>query len=82
MPKSLSFTVPKQLEKHTGAAICRLCYLYPALEFHVEGGALVVNGNDNDGFQERDLFYALYREKLAEQSVSAKSRLIDALTSA
>ena len=81
MQDRLSVPVPEHFQKYAEAAICRLRYLHPALDFQVEGDTVMVIGNADVGLLKRDLMYALYREKLAEQSVGAKSRLIDALIS-
>lgn len=81
MDKGIVFDMPPKFRPYAESAICRLRYLHPTHEFSTDGSTIDVQGHDvNYETLRRDVFHALYREKLAEQSVVAKIRLINELT--
>ena len=79
---TIRISVPDPLGAHVGAAVTRLGYLYPSVVFAVVDGAIEASSDravDASALQ-RDIRYALYREKIYAETLALRHSLVDAVT--
>lgn len=70
-----------EMMKFAPAAIARLAYIYPALQFSIDDSGVAVAGftPGEEANLRREISYALYREKIDTESAPLKSRMFEAL---
>lgn len=70
--------VPDIFSKYIDAAVVRVGYLHPDVEFSREGNSIRVassTGNEVDSIR-RDVLYAVYREKIFADTLSMRTALL------
>jgi|GEM_PF-1200620 len=78
----IEIAIDPSLLDFVGTAIARLGYLHPRSIFSVEAGVVVVDGVDLDAAAvRRDVLHALYRERILDQTMPLRQRLIEGLLS-
>lgn len=79
----MGITIDPVLLPYLGSALARMRYLYPDIEFVVKGNVVEVAGKANrpSAAAERDVLYALYREKIYAETLPLRRALIEAVTS-
>lgn len=71
--------IAPELSKFSSDALSRLSYLYPSARFNVSGEVIVVWNIDYSEEVRRDIFYALYRSKIASEGAELRSLLYNAV---
>ncbi len=68
---------------YANAAVARLRYLFPTIAFEVEGDGIRADGpcEIDEAALQREIHYALYREKIYAETLSLRRSFIEAVTS-
>jgi len=75
--RNLDISIDQEFHAFIPAALLRLRYIYPALEFVATEQGLMVNGTaevDRVWF-ERDVTYQVYRERIFQQTLHMRQSL-------
>ncbi len=74
--------VAERFRPYTDAALARLQYLYPKINFVLIADGIEVSGNIDIPSEtlSREIHYALYREKIYAETLPMRRALIEAVT--
>ena len=74
--------IPSGFQEIAETALLRLGYLYPAAIFTIVDGVIAASVDTGADFKvlEREIRYALYRERIYTQTLDLRQALIDAVT--
>jgi hypothetical protein len=77
----MDILVPAEFAAAVSSALVRLQYLYPSYAFQTEGERIVVTGVEPERLPEmqREITYALYREKIYADGLPMRRRLYERL---
>lgn len=81
MSLGLQIPVSEQFHAYCDQAMLRLGYLYPDLDFSFSGSAICVSGGETQSISNlsREVKFALYREKIYQESLPLRERMYQAL---
>lgn len=78
----LEVTIDPSFTQFVATTVARLGYLYPRQTFSAEIGLIRVEGAGFDpAAMRRDVLHTLYRERILEQTMPLRRRLIEGLLS-
>jgi hypothetical protein len=74
--------IPARFAAHADAALTRLGYLHPAVEFALTGNSITAaaTADADAALLRRDISYALYREKIYAETLAIRHALVNAVT--
>lgn len=77
----LSVKIPAQLEKAVPDAVARLAYLFPAIEFRIEGAEITCGSNEPIDAESirMEVNYAVYRSHIRASGAGLRKSLFAAV---